>query len=1039
MNENIVVRIGADISQLSSQLGQAKRDLGSFGDGMKNVGASMATSFGAATLAIGAGLGFAVKKAADFDTQIRKAGAIAGASTEELDKMKQSALELGATTSQSASSTAAAMTELAAKGMSANEVIAAMPGIISAAEASGEDLALAADTVSSALNIWGFEASESSRIADVLTESANSSAAGIDSLGYVLKYAGAPAAALGISLEEVAAAAGIMTDAGLDGSNAGTSLRASLLALNSPATAQSKIMEKLGISTKNSKNETKSLSEIVDNVTKSMEGMTEAEKVATLSKLVGTEAVSGFLQLMKAGPSVIDKNTEALRNSAGASAEAAAKMKAGIGGALENLSGAFESLAITIGDQLVPIVTAVAKFLTKLAEKFMSLSDGVKKFLVIGTLIAGIFTAIAAGIGVLLMVVGGAITGLTAIAGALGIAGGAAGLLGAAFTLLTGPIGIAIAAIVGIGAILVLAYNKVGWFRDAVNTAWTAIKNATLVAFNAVKSVIVKVMAEVMVFVGQILGKLKAFWAEHGASITKLVSGSFNAVLSVIKSVMGYIQGIFQAVWPIISGAVQIAWALIKTIVSSSLDIILGIVGAVMNVLEGDWRGAWNSIKQIVVDVWGNIKSYLGSIDLASIGRNIMQGLVRGISSMSGAVKDTVKGIANAIPSGVKKLLGIHSPSRVMMALGEFVGQGLAKGVTGTAKQVASAGKSLASKLNSAIANKTTGKGLDSALASVRTYASKQIAILGSIAKNREAISGKLKVANDKLAEAMKVRNDFAKSVTDGALSFASIGNVDAKTGDDFAMQLRERLHSITEFQANIKRLQKAGLNKTALQDIINAGVEGGGAKAAILAGATSEAIKDINSTQTKINAASKALGKDAADQFFGAGVMAAQGIAKGLASQAKALELSANKISDALVKAVKRRLDIHSPSRVLAEIGKFTGLGLIKGLDGQMSSVERMGQSLANAAVAKPTLSYATPSGASYSSLSSALSGSVDVSTTEQSGLLREIVSAIREGQVLTIDGRRAGGTLAPHVKAKNDMVTAFRRNGNGGGVYGV
>lgn len=103
------------------------------------------------------------------------------------------------------------MTEMAAKGFTANQTIAAMPGIISAAEASGEDLALAADTVSSALNIWGLEAAESSRVADVLAMSANESAAGIDDLGYVLKYAGGPAAALGISLEEVAAAAGIMT------------------------------------------------------------------------------------------------------------------------------------------------------------------------------------------------------------------------------------------------------------------------------------------------------------------------------------------------------------------------------------------------------------------------------------------------------------------------------------------------------------------------------------------------------------------------------------------------------------------------------------------------------------------------------------------------------------------------------------------------------------------------------------------------------------------------------------------------------------
>lgn len=271
MNENIVVKVGADISNLAKDLNKATADikgfgratssslqgaekdmrvytdsagrmrdsngkflssaektarglndvgvnaddagnkLTKFGDNAKSVGTSMVASFGAAAFAIGGGLGYAVKKAADFDTEIRRAGAIAGASAKELTAMKDEALKLGATTSESASSVAVAMTELAAKGFTANETIAAMPGIISAAEASGEDLALAADTVASALNIWGLEAGESSRIADILAQSANDTAAGIDDLGYVLKYAGSPAAALGISLEEVAAAAGIMT------------------------------------------------------------------------------------------------------------------------------------------------------------------------------------------------------------------------------------------------------------------------------------------------------------------------------------------------------------------------------------------------------------------------------------------------------------------------------------------------------------------------------------------------------------------------------------------------------------------------------------------------------------------------------------------------------------------------------------------------------------------------------------------------------------------------------------------------------------
>lgn len=210
MLQDILVRVGADVSALTSGLRDANRDLQSFGDNMTTVGGGIAKTFTAATLAIGGGLTYAVKQAADFDTEMRKAGAIAGASAKELDAMRDAALDLGAKTSESASSVAQAMTEMAAKGFTANQTIAAMPGVIAAAEASGEDLALAADTVASALNIWGLEASESSRVADILAMSANVSAAGIDDLGYVLKYAGGPAASLGISLEEVAAAAGLM-------------------------------------------------------------------------------------------------------------------------------------------------------------------------------------------------------------------------------------------------------------------------------------------------------------------------------------------------------------------------------------------------------------------------------------------------------------------------------------------------------------------------------------------------------------------------------------------------------------------------------------------------------------------------------------------------------------------------------------------------------------------------------------------------------------------------------------------------------------
>lgn len=455
-------------------------------------------------------------------------------------------------------------------------------------------------------------------------------------------------------------------------------------------------MEKLGISMKDSEGNALGLSEMVRELADSTAHMSEADKVATLAKLVGTEAVSGFLSLISAGPAEIDKMTLSLQNSEGAAAETAAQMKDGIGGALENLSGAFETVAIMIGDVLVPYVQQAAEWLASLAERFTGLSEGTKNFLVIGTAIVGIFSAIAAGIGVAMVVVGSVITSLGTLATALGIAGGAGGLLSAVFAAITGPIGIAVAAIAGIIAAVVLAYNKIDWFRDMVNAAWAKIKDLTVIAFNAIKKAITDAIVAVLAFVKPQLDKFKAFWDENGKQIQSLVKTYFESVATVIKGVMGVIQGIFQAVWPIISATVKAAWETIKLVVSTAINIVLGVVKTVMQVLQGDWKGAWETIKGTLVKIWADIGKYLKGIDLAQTGKDIIRGLIRGIASMGSAIKDTVSDLASKIPEWARKILGIKSPSRVFAEIGKFTGMGLTKGLDGQVSSVQSAAQRLA-------------------------------------------------------------------------------------------------------------------------------------------------------------------------------------------------------------------------------------------------------------------------------------------------------------------------------------------------------
>ncbi|MED4969745.1 phage tail tape measure protein [Parageobacillus toebii] len=417
-----------------STVGNNFRDIG---QRMQSVGQSMAASFGAATAAIGGALGFAVKKSMDFEAQIDRVGAVAGATPAEIKKLEKAALDLGASTSKSATEVAKGMEIMAAMGYNTNQILAAMPGIIAAAEASGEDMALVADTVSSALNSFGLAASEASRVADVLAQAANDSAAGIQDMQYTFKYAAPVAKSLGISLEQLAAATEIMSNAGIRGEQAGTTLRAALIRLSDPPKEAANTLERLGVKITDANGKMLPFSNIIGQLAEKTKNMSNAQKLAALSTIFGTEAASGMLTVVEAGPQKLDQLTKSLQNSAGASQEAAKKMKDNLKGSLEELQGAFETAQITIGNALAPAIQKIAEALQGLINWFNNLSPSMQQFIAIGAAVAVAITGIVAAIGVVLAVIGGAVSGFGALAAAIGA--------------ISAPVAIAVAAIAGLG------------------------------------------------------------------------------------------------------------------------------------------------------------------------------------------------------------------------------------------------------------------------------------------------------------------------------------------------------------------------------------------------------------------------------------------------------------------------------------------------------------------------------------------------------------------------------------------------------------
>ncbi|MEE3950766.1 phage tail tape measure protein [Peribacillus frigoritolerans] len=612
--------------KMSDSAEKAGSKLTGIGTGMKDLGKSMSMYISAPI----AGIGLAsVNTAKEFEAQMSKVAAISGATSEEVTKLKDAALELGASTSKSASEVAAGQESLAAMGFTVEEILGAMPGVISAAEASGSDMAQTADVMASSLSIFGLEASEASRVADILAQTANQSAADLTDMQYALKYAGPPAAALGVSMEELSGAIGIMTNAGMQGEQAGTTLRAALLGLLDPSEENSKMMESMGIAITDAEGNFVGISNLITNLSDSMEGQTETQKAATLASLVGTEAVSGMLSLMKAGPDEIDKMTKALENSGGASEKASAIMKENLKGALDGLEGSLESAGIQIGTILTPAIKSLTEFTQGLVQKFLDITPATQKVIVVlGLLLAGLGPLLAVG-GLFIGFLGSFLTGLSTLFPAIAKAGGLLKWLRLGLVALTGPVGIVIGVLTLLGTGFILLYKNSETFRNDVHNMLGKIKE---LAQNALKAIQPAIQAVVKFFKDQLV-TLQKFWDSNGQVIMEALSN----IDKVIQVVFAAIVKVIQFAMPLVLDIIQSVWGNIKGVISGALDVIMGLVKVFSGLFTGDFGKMWEGIKQVFSGALEFIWNY---VQLMFWGK-----MLKGILSLGKLLLNSFKGM----------------------------------------------------------------------------------------------------------------------------------------------------------------------------------------------------------------------------------------------------------------------------------------------------------------------------------------------------------------------------------------------------------
>lgn len=639
---SIAAKMTLDISNFTSQLNLAQNQAQrlavessksfQIGSALTGMGKVLSTAVTLPLLGIAA---TSIKVGNEFQAQMSRVQAIAGATGGELDKMKRQAIELGAKTAFSAKEAAQGMENLASAGFQVNEIMDAMPGVLDLAAVSGGDVAASSEAMASSLRAFGLEAGQAGHVADVFARAAADTNAETVDMAEAMKYVAPVAHSMGLSLEETAASIGIMADAGIKGSQAGTTLRGALSRIAKPTKAMVKSMDQLGVSFYDANGKMIPLREQIAQLKTATAGLTQEERNRHLVTLYGQNSLSGMLALLDAGPEKLDKMTNALINSDGAAREMAETMQDNLASKIEQMGGAFESAAIVIQQILEPALTKVVGGITKLIEAFLNMSPVGQKMVVI-------FAGMVAALGPLLLIAGTVMTTMVKLRIAMQF-------LGPAFMGTMGTIALVVAAFYALVAVFMIAYTKSEKFRNLIDNLAPAIKKGLGIA--------VEWTAEKLKVLWEWLQKAAEKVKEFGSAISSKVANTLqqfginlgqagSSIGSFISSGLERLGGAFGKV----GGVMSIAASVLTKVGLAFLG-ITGPLGLVISLVVS-FLTAWARTGQLNADgitqVFDNLTSTIqGAADA------INQYLPIFVQKGTEILVKLIEGIANAIPGVV--------------------------------------------------------------------------------------------------------------------------------------------------------------------------------------------------------------------------------------------------------------------------------------------------------------------------------------------------------------------------------------------------
>lgn len=654
---------------------------------MKSTGASMTKYISAPLFGVGVA---AAKVGGDFEEQMSRVKAISGATGKSFDELRQQAVDLGAKTAFSAKESAAGMENLASAGFSAQEIMKAMPGLLDLAAVSGGDVALASENTATALRGFGLEASEAGHVADVFARAAADTNAEVGDMGEALKYVAPVANSMGISLEETAAAIGIMSDAGIKGSQAGTTLRGALSRLARPTKAMQDTMDNLGVSFYDADGKMKPLKTQVELLKKAFEGLTPEQQQNALVTLYGQESLSGMMALIDKGPDSLGKLTKSLKDSDGAADDMARTMQDNMNSSIEQMFGTFESAAIVIQKILAPSIKKVADAISGLVEKFVSAPESTQKLIVaIGLIVAAI--------GPLIFMIGSVIIWINRVKVAFKALSESSKLfsgLSKAMGLLTNPVFLVIAAVALLVVGFIYLWNTSEDFRNFWIGLWEGIKSAVSSAvewiqnawkstgewFNNLWKSIKEGADNVWTTIQEAPGKAadwiknkwtetKEFFSSIWDGIKEAASSDWEGIVNILAPYVIAIKNVFQPMidfftnlWSQIGSIAGSAWEIIKTAVMGPILLLIDLITGNFNQLKEDasmlWTTLTTNIQNIITTFVDIVVGYYTALKDTVINIwNVLTSTIKDVwNSFTTWIKETTNNIVNSIKQGWNNL-----------------------------------------------------------------------------------------------------------------------------------------------------------------------------------------------------------------------------------------------------------------------------------------------------------------------------------------------------------------------------------------------